>query len=417
MDLESMKYAELRDLAKQLGLKANMKADKLLKAIKKHNEREKDTENKIEAPVANVTAEVKTDESTDAVWSSSVFVNTRRGKAQMKRLGDEVFTSCPEDTSVNVPPSEVDPQVHPENKRRRLSTQSKTEKEANKPLVESSDTSSQVQSDSKDEEGNDNVPIVKQAGKIPRYKGRRQVNRAALKPVTPNFQKLHEAQFNKMESIDAYMQRRNNNNKMEPIQEPKVAKPSRVSLFSPAPYRKNPLTSNKPNPQIKVAEKTNAVFKPSVLSTRRINVRFSELMPDNEYKRSLVKTPARKSLALATSTPSKQTPGGRKTSTAASFVFTGNTSVTPGTQKKPVFDLKASLSRPLTYKPHTGKLKPLGDCKENKVADKSLVADSRIKNYKQHRMQTREERQAKQVEDRKAKKSNLLCARRGLVMD
>ncbi|KAM9786357.1 nucleolar and spindle-associated protein 1 [Syngnathus typhle] len=416
MDLESMKYAELRDLAKQLGLKANMKADKLLKVIKKHYEREKDTENKIEATVANVTAEVKTDESTDAVWSSSVFVNTRRGKAQKKRLG--VFTSCPEDTSVNIPPSEVDPQVHPENKRRRLSTLSKTEKEANKPVVESSDTSSQVQSDAKEEEGN-NVPIVIKAGKIPRYKGRRQVNRAALKPVTPNFQKLHEAQFNKMESIDAYMQRRNNNKKMEPIQEPKVAKPSRVSLFSPAPYRnKNPLTSNKPDPQSKVAEKNkDAVFKPSVLSTRRINVRFSELMPDNEYKRSLVKTPARKSLALATSTPSKQTPGGRKTSTAASFVFTGNTSVTPGTQKKPVFDLKASLSRPLTYKPHTGKLKPLGDCKENKVADKSLVADSRLKNYKQHRVQTREERQAKQEEDRKAKKSNLLCARRGLVMD
>lgn len=94
------------------------------------------------------------------------------------------------------------------------------------------------------------------------------------------------------------------------------------------------------------------------------------------------------------------------------FVFTGNTSVTPGTHKKPTFDLKASLSRPLTYKPHTGteqspisprhskmssddqtpllgKLKPFGEAKENAAGNVSVVANSHQKNYKQHRVQTR----------------------------
>lgn len=142
---------------------------------------------------------------------------------------------------------------------------------------------------------------------------------------------------------------------------------------------------------------------------------------------------------------------------------------TPGTQKKTKFDLKASLSKPLGYKPHTGtqpppclctspkawlrfnkvrftlpgKLKPFGEPKENMSANKSLVAaDSHQKMYKQQRVQTRyvsslsitdrctalaesvtlssflnrEERRNQQVVGRRQKKQDLLGARRGLVM-
>ncbi|XP_077395835.1 nucleolar and spindle-associated protein 1 isoform X3 [Festucalex cinctus] len=396
MDLENMKYAELRGLAKQLGLKANMKADKIVEAIRKHYEQQNDTEkDKVENMEANVTVEVKTDGTTEMGCSSSVFVNTRRGKAKKKRTSDSDVKLDDEGRN------EVVPEIHA-HKKIRLSSLSKIEKGENEPAIKSSDLSSRVMSDDKDE-------AVAKSTRIPRSKGQ-QGKRTALRPVTPNFQKLHEAHFNKMESIDEYVQRKTNKRKME--QEVKAAKATRESLFSPAPYRdKNTLLQNK------MAETKKDVFKPSVLSTRRINVRFSEAMPDNEHKRSLVKTPARMSLAMATSTPKKQTPGIKNmASSNSSFVFTGNTSATPGTQKKAIFDLKASLSRPLTYKPHTGKLKPFGDCKDDTAANKSLVAESRKKNYKQHRMQTREERRAKHAEERKEKKSNLLCARRGLVM-
>ncbi|XP_061700655.1 nucleolar and spindle-associated protein 1-like isoform X2 [Syngnathoides biaculeatus] len=397
MDFDAMKYAELRVLAKELGLKANMKADKLQKAIKKHfqqqNAREED---KLEKMVADVTvAEVKADESKVVPCSSSVFVNTRRGRANTKKQRVRDSDAKPDDEDGEVAPQD------PVLKKRREGE--------NEPLVESSSSSSRVQNDAKDEA--DRVLRVAKAPKIPRYKGQR-VKKAALKPTTPNFQKLHEAHFSKMESIDDYVQRKKKTN-MGPVQQLKAAKDADVSLFSPALYRKkNPLAEAKPDSKNKMLEKQkDAAFKPVVLSTRRINVRFSEAS-------SQAKTPPRMSLALAVSTPKQQTGRERKsaawsaTRPSASFVFTGNTSVTPGTQKKSAFDLKASLARPLTYKPHTGKLKPFVD--ENS-ARKSLLADSR-KNYKQHQVQTRDERHAKLAEERKAKKSNLICARRGLVM-
>ncbi|XP_057715737.1 nucleolar and spindle-associated protein 1 isoform X1 [Corythoichthys intestinalis] len=402
MDLDSLKYADLRSLAKQLGLKGNMKAPKLLNAIKKHYEQQKDSEKeKVEEIETNITTEMQAEDSSK-VSATPVFVNTRRGKVKNKSKRSESDVKWDDEVV-----SEMVPLVHT-HKKRRVSPRSKTEKkEDNEPLVKSSN---------KDEAGT--VPCVAKAGKIPRYIGK-QEKRTALKPVTPNFQKLHKAHFDKMESIDAYLQRKNNNKKMGPVQEGKVTKTSRVALFSPAPYRRK----NEADSQNKMADKSKeAVFNPTVLSTRRINVRFSEAMPDNEYKRSLVKTPARMSQALATSTPNKPAAEGRKsalstTTPSAAFVFTGNTSVTPGTQKKAVFDLKASLARPLSYKPHTGKLKPLGDDKDKKAINSALLIESRKKNYKQHRVQTREERLLKQAEERQAKKSNLLFARRGLVMN
>ncbi|CAK6975610.1 nucleolar and spindle-associated protein 1 [Scomber scombrus] len=453
MDLDSMKYAELRSLAKELGLKANMKGDKLLKAIKQYYEQEKEEEQGHEKDAAveqkeENEAQVSAQESEDAtckedVSSTSVFVNTRRGKGNgTKRKISETATviECNE-----LPPTaeEVDAEVTASSpscgtrgaKKRRVSSASDSEKVDTELPAEPPATNSEQQPAVK---GNETK--VPKAGKIPRYE-RLQKKKALLKPITPNFKKLHEAHFNKMESIDSYVHRKNKQieSYKNPVKELKMtsdkvkqqkvdgktqvkASVSRASMFSPVTVNKRPAPPNKP------ALKEDALFRPSVISTRRINVRFSEATQDNEHKRSLMKTPARKSLCVTSSTPKKQTEDGGKpnTSTLAfsaskspgPFVFIGNTSTntTPGTQKKPNFDLKASLSRPLSYKPHTGKLKPFGDAKENASGNKSLVSNSHQKNYKQHQVQTRAERRTKHTEDRKQKKENMLGARRGLVM-
>uniref|UniRef100_A0A3Q1CGT7 Uncharacterized protein n=1 Tax=Amphiprion ocellaris TaxID=80972 RepID=A0A3Q1CGT7_AMPOC len=437
MDLDSMKYAELQKLAKELGLKANMKADKLLKAIKQHYQQENNNEEDAQGQNNNAAivqedenaAQGSQDAAEEAASSSTVFVNTRRGKGNcIKRKLPDAAAATKSGAEMPKNHAEANNEVDvPCNargaKKRRLSSA----KDSGKPEAEPSTTVNEQQPDMKDE-----APVH----------------------AEEDFKKLHEAQFNKMESIDSYFQRRtkqmethknqdlkkvSDKTKPQQVDDKAQAKknPTRATMFSPALVNKKTaeerrrhtlLSASKPPPN-KPARKDSVPFRPSVLSTRRINVRFSEATQDNEHKRSLVKTPARMSPCLASSTPQRQaanagkhngvnTPAFSATKIPGPFVFSGNTSTltTPGTQKKPTFDLKASLSRPLSYRPHTGKLKPFGEVKENTAGNQSVNSNTRQDNYKQHKVQSRDDRRTKQKEDRKQKKENMLGARRGLVM-
>ncbi|KAM4723374.1 nucleolar and spindle-associated protein 1 isoform 2-T2 [Anableps anableps] len=430
MDLDSMKYAELRSLAKELGLKANMKADKLLKAIKQHYEKEKKNNEEAQGQKSDDenAASDSVQENQEAP-STAAFVNTRRGKGHCTKR--KITDAAAESASQTEFPAESCSSARGKKKRKVSLVK---DSELNEPEP-------QQQPDSKDKAPvhaeAEKAPKVVKGGKIPRYQGLQQKSKTLLKPTTPNFKKLHEAQFNKMESIDSYVQRKTK--QIETYKNPvkDLKNSARNTMFSPVPVnktsaeekRRHTLLSASKIPSKKPAGKDDGLFRPSVLSARRINVRFSEATLDNEFKRSLVKTPARMSPCVASSTPQKQTADAGKPTlvkssgfsaqkTPGPFVFTGNTSAlgTPGTQKKPAFDLKASLSRPLTYKPHKGKLKPFGDAKENAAGNKSVISNPRQEGYKQPKIQSREDRRTKQMESRKQKKASMLGARRGLVM-
>ncbi|XP_007543211.1 nucleolar and spindle-associated protein 1 isoform X1 [Poecilia formosa] len=428
MDLDSMKYAELRSIAKELGLKGNMKADKLLKAIKQHYEKEKknDEVRADENAASDSGQESKDDASQQEASSPAVFVNTRRGrgKCTKRKITDAAEAGDPAESYSS---------SGEKKKKRKVTLDLDSEMNESEPQLQpDSEVKAPVLAET------EKALKVAKGGKIPRYQGLQQKSKTLLKPTTPNFKKLHEAQFNKMESIDCYVQRKTKQIETykNPVKDLKKNS-ARVTMFSPAPSNKTPaeekrrhtLLSASKIPSKKPAQKEDGPFRPSVLSARRVNVRFSEATLDNEFKRSLVKTPARMSPCVASSTPRKPTADAGKPAVAKSsassaqktpgpFIFTGNTSAlgTPGTQKKPAFDLKASLSRPLTYKPHKGKLKPFGDAVENAAGNKSAIANPRKDGYKQPKIQSREDRRTKQVESRKQKKENLLGARRGLVM-
>ncbi|XP_074547939.1 nucleolar and spindle-associated protein 1 [Halichoeres trimaculatus] len=467
MDFDAMKYAELQSIAKELGLKANMKAEKLLKSIKQHYS-QKDVQPEQNKGVAEAQEDqpVTQDSAQENKEASSptVFVNTRRGRGNgtKRKISDTA-------TDAEIPPIVAEDVIKEAEscepcdargaKKRKVSSAKDSDQTEAETLKNFQTTDGEQQQPKIKEAATavvdtKNPPKVAKQGRIPRYQGSQQKNKPLLKPVTPNFKKLHEAHFNKMESIDSYVQRKtkqvetykNSGKELKKLGDKTKtqqvenktqvrANVSRVSMFSPAPVskkaaeerRRHTLLSASKAPANKPGAKDVAPFRPDVLSTRRINVRFSEAVHDNEYKRSMVKTPARKSPCVTPSTPKTQqaAEGGKPTvktsvfsasKTSAPFVFTGNTSSTPGTQKKGNFDLKASLSRPLNYKPHTGKLKPFGETNENAAGNKSLLQNSHQKNYKQHQVQTRVERRTKHVEERKQKKESMLGARRGLVM-
>ncbi|KAI4788906.1 hypothetical protein KUCAC02_035557 [Chaenocephalus aceratus] len=280
MDLDSMKYAELRSTAKELGLKGNMKAEKLLKAIKQHYRQEKDKEEEVQEQEKDVPAAAEEDEAVtqdsvqddeesaceEEVPCRTVFVNTRRGKGNgTKRKLVCEDKSPPSDAQVDTDvASSAAPCGARGAKKRKVSSAKDSEQSETAPPQEPQ--TSEVKGEAAVHDNTEKAPKVAKAGKIPRLQAKKKL---MLNPVTPNFKKLHEANFSKMESIDSYLQRKNKQTESlrSSSKDLKKASESRASVFSPILPNKKPAEDTKP------AGKEAALFRPSVLSTRRINVR------------------------------------------------------------------------------------------------------------------------------------------------
>ncbi|XP_052006959.1 nucleolar and spindle-associated protein 1 [Xyrauchen texanus] len=424
MNLESLKYAELQRLAKEVGLKANMKADKLLKALKHHFSQQHTSENGNDSATADAHSDSVPVDAQNAHTAN--FVTDRRGKGRTAKR--KLSETAPVITQIEEKLAQSE-ESRRGSKSRKVSSTKDTQTTV---LPKMSTTEDTLEKGRESGETNKDAHVEpsekgtgrRTVGRIPRHEGLMK-RKPALRPTTPNFKKLHEAHFKKMESIDSYVQRKNKQIEKAPA--------SRATFFSPGVQEKKPVPERRRITQqsaSKPALKDSSTFRPTVLTTSKINVRFTQATQDNEYKRSLVKTPARMSpLVPLPSTPGRKSdiyskPELNKTISTVNntpaitpYVFSGNNSMsaTPGTTKN-TFDLKASLSRPLNYKPHKGKLKPFGAAQENTALNKSQTIPSHQKNYKEHQVQTREERRAKHTDNRKQKKENMLGARRGLVL-
>ncbi|XP_040188643.1 nucleolar and spindle-associated protein 1 [Rana temporaria] len=412
LKLDSLKYSELQQLAKQAGLKANLKADRLLKSLKEHFH-------------PAVLPDQISEENNNEKDGESTRPDFARGQRKRQRTKDVISKKT-------------------------------TLRQAGNPSP---------------------------AAKIQGHSDR--LSKSGSKSLTPNFKKLHEAHFKKMESIDKYMERKKTRldavsnsiheakmmamesklvtaAKKTPISSSKKRLQSKFFVLSPGPLKG--LGSPAPTPTCRrqsarfgTASKSilanKSALKPFSLSVTKMNVRFSETTKDNEHKRSLIKTPARKSSCFETpekkariSFPlqaielvadankslllcesdikcefSKITPHQNQSDdnnvnqpVTTPFKFTAQPT-TPSTNKKQKFDIQASLARPLGYQPHKGKLKPWRQDKENNTGTRSTASAMRD-SFKQPILPTRDCRRKRHEEDRKLKRDNTVGTRRGVVM-
>ncbi|XP_023590907.1 nucleolar and spindle-associated protein 1 isoform X1 [Trichechus manatus latirostris] len=450
-ELDSFKYCDLQKLAKSLGLRANLKADKLLKALKAHLKQEARRENENQE-TADECLPLQDGSQTCASSCDESEIQVREQDHAERKTGSYITKSRRRRRTVQgIPDSQQD---HSERKMSDLTEFQNQEQPENQDLK----TAGEAPTPPDESQGDENADSMEESringnedSKIPSERKKYLCTDAFLKAgknnktgsTTPNFKKLHEAHFKKMESIDQYIERKRkhfeehsnslNELKKQPFHKGAVTAPT----VTPVPVRGRSSGARAPGHGRSQRGSQGTAgrsilgprrsVKPFALSATKMNVRFSAATEDNEQKRSLTKTPARKSPHVLVSGSTPKGPavlGTHKLKTTKAdpatvitpLKLTAEAVQTPSSNKKPVFDLKASLSRPLTYEPHKGKLKPWGQSKENNPLNEYVSRVSfRKKTYKQPHLQTREEQRKKREQERKEKKAKVLGARRGLV--
>ncbi|XP_077655706.1 nucleolar and spindle-associated protein 1 isoform X8 [Urocitellus parryii] len=368
-ELDSFKYSDLQNLAKRLGLRANLRdesqtsgssKDETMIQINSHEQTKRE-------PIGNIT-------KTRRCKTVHGHPDSQQDHSEVKMSDDTEFQN--------------------------------QEKQKNQDLG----TTAKVPSLPDQSQGDDNVVSSGKNNEDSKGPSERKSlytdgfsklgNNKRTTVTTPNFKKLHEARFKEMESIDEYIKRKKkhfeDHNSFHELKQPgnkggvvtPVPPKGRLSVTC-TPISQQRSKGQSHGPASRSTRYLKGSVKHSALSAAKMSVRFSAATKDNEHKHSMIKTPARKSPHVTTS---------GKTSEGHAVLGTPN--------------LKTNRENSAA-----GKLKPWGKSKENNSLNEHVDRVTfHKKTYKQPHLQTREEQRKKQEQERKEKKAKVLEARRGFII-
>ncbi|XP_055878554.1 nucleolar and spindle-associated protein 1-like isoform X2 [Biomphalaria glabrata] len=526
-DLETLKYSELRKLAKSVGIKANQKVEKLIQALKNYyieNDIEDVTDKdalssaqtsaspqKLTSPKevksnCELQTAVNSAQTSNAVTSKENKVPRKRrtvesenqltdlGTSKSGKLEDAQVVSAAATPESKVPrkrrrtfeldtptlgfnntPSSDGPKrpvqdnsrngdSHggPQKKRIRRNTFNKDSPKNNEDEAtrtsSSPGTKAIIDSLSADLSSPERKEIIlnaidkkiqqekeSQPSQIPRYitylaNKKLENQQQTGKPTTPgnkNWTKIHSKEFSKFDSLDVYLEKKHQ--RMESLTgsakaasatqmsrrlERKIIKPVvRPTRQNVQPIKSQSFHVNKtPNTEMtkvqKKPSKNQSLLLNKTPSTnqKETKVQAKPFVPTVTSVKNLsfnfLKSPLPKGANSENKDVSLSKPSHGQTTTP--FKFTGNTTCLNGTESsKKSFDLKASLAKPLTWKPHTGKLQPFDNKTSIAVIPKRPSRQALA--TKTRPVQAKEIQRVQQLDRRNNQKYIDMMRRRGLM--
>ncbi|XP_064602758.1 nucleolar and spindle-associated protein 1-like isoform X2 [Liolophura sinensis] len=506
-NFSNLKYAELQKLAKDVGIKANMKSEKLIKALEEYFQKDgsnlKDTdvlgkpdetgvdscEDNLETSNdENDPVECEPEPETKPAKQKAVKQPKRRGK----KGGKAQKSDLPENKSVHVErgkrklseseledkPDEGDKSsgnVQPSKKRRGTfevvpspMTNADVKKrdsvedvmQAMKPEMNSLDMKESLLAAIEKkvekkmiEEGQDEPTST--TSQIPRFAAflaKKKAEKTAVTPGNKNWTKIHEKNFSKMDSIDVYLakKRKRTQSITNSIKQAKEAASRAREAMAKLSNHKTPDVFKGKKTAIAMRFKSPVgkkvtPFKPSIMSTKSLSFNFggSAKTPvfgntakrvsqvDNQKPRVVRRSPRNTENNVMSTKKVGDVSALEKTNTLCSRKSLGelNNTFQPQRRKscvtpyrplnstlesqstKKVFDLQASLSKPLSWKPYTGKLKPLEPKTSSHVHASLKNSSIKVAPQKDSRAKRLAEVKGRQAD----KKFNAQMKRRGIV--